>query len=113
MNYGDNFTERALSLLEPDLIAVSYKHNISGYDPEDIQQELRIKLWQALKTYKSNGAGLRTWGVRVINNRLIDLLRQSQYLNHRALTKSRPLDDDFMDTYLSAEDILKYLEDFC
>lgn len=71
----DNYSERALELLEKDICYLSYEIRVAGLSPEDVAQELRIHLWNKLHLYNHNKAGLRAWAQAVMRRKLVDLGR--------------------------------------
>lgn len=59
-----------------DILGKAWTFRIPGLDPEDIAQELDIILWQKLRKFRgNNGASERTFAVRVMQNRLLDLAK--------------------------------------
>ena len=74
--------EKRLRDIEPDIIGKARSFRIPGMDIKDVAQELRIQLWRKFHLFNPQKASFRTWTIRVIRNKLIDLHR-------RASTKKR------------------------
>ncbi len=55
-------------------------YKLNDYDRDDMEQELAIRLWQAVADYIPGDASFRTYSSRVLHNRLLDMLdsRRSQ-----------------------------------
>lgn len=52
---------------------------LPGYDVEDVEQELRVVLWQCCEKYDpSKGARFNTYFQQIAINRIRDLIRKSQ-----------------------------------
>lgn len=73
----DNYTERALSLLEKDICYLAHTNWGYGMSSEDVAQELRIHLWNKIDRYNPNKKSLRTWAQQVMRMRLIDMSRHA------------------------------------
>ena len=59
-----------------DLILKAKSSNISGFDWEDVVQELDISLWINLGKFQGkNGASEKTFAIKLMQNRLLDLAR--------------------------------------
>lgn len=63
---------------EEDIIAKAKSAHIPGMDWEDIAQEFRVAIWLAERRFNPALASARTFAVRVMNNKLIDLARRSK-----------------------------------
>jgi len=63
----------ALQLLEPDIIGKANKASIPNYDPDDVAQELRLRLWSSFGKYDPEKYQIRTWANTVMNNHLHNL----------------------------------------
>ena len=60
---------------EKDITAKAKSYFVPNMDWEDIAQELRLAVWQKSQKYNPTKAGERTFVIRIIRNRLIDLIR--------------------------------------
>jgi DNA-directed RNA polymerase specialized sigma24 family protein len=75
---SNNLSHRAMDELEK-MISLFVKNNsISGFDDDDLAQELRIHLWNRLPSYDPTKSGLRTWSKHLLDRKIIDLYRFSQ-----------------------------------
>jgi RNA polymerase sigma factor (sigma-70 family) len=74
---GDDYTSRFMALMERDIINLSFKYKIIGYQPWDITQELRFELWKRIPKYNPELSGIRTWAWKVLNNKLKNLNRDT------------------------------------
>jgi RNA polymerase sigma factor (sigma-70 family) len=74
----DSFTERALLLLEKDIVYLARNNWGYGMEKEDVAQELRLHLWNKLHNYDPRKKGLRTWAQQVMRNKLIDMSRKKK-----------------------------------
>ncbi len=78
---------------EKDLVAKSKSTHIPGLDWEDIAQDLRITLWQKMSRYDPKRGSPRTFAVKVMRNRIIDLARKHM-VTIRVPASWAPLDQD-------------------
>lgn len=76
----DNYTERALAILEYDVCYLSQANWGYGMSKEDVAQELRVQLWRKLHLYNPYKSSIKTWGWRVMRMRLIDMSRKKKEL---------------------------------
>lgn len=59
---------------ERDIVAKSNIYLVSGLEPEDVAQELRIQLWLKRECYRDGkGASPRTFASRIMMNRIKNL----------------------------------------
>lgn len=70
----------ALEHLEKDILYCARRYRIIGMDIEDIVQELRYHLLRKLDRFDRTKSRLRTWAMRVMRNRLIDIHQSSERL---------------------------------
>ena len=72
------YSERALNDLEPAIQYWCSRFFIKGYDKEDLEQEVRLRLWTKFDKFNPNKKVLvYTWGNQVVQNCLNNLLRDS------------------------------------
>lgn len=63
---------------ESNIVAKAKTNYVPGMDWEDVAQELRIHLWLKRDKYKTGrGASVKTYTMRVLGNKIIDLKRQA------------------------------------
>ena len=77
---GLDWRMRALFSLEPDIRMFARGWKIPGLEEQDIEQELRIHLYNKLPKYNPYKSQLRTWASTVMRNRRIDLKRRANDL---------------------------------
>jgi RNA polymerase sigma factor (sigma-70 family) len=70
---GTTYTDRMLNSIEYVIAYESKQHRINGYDPDDVAQELRIRIWSKIHLYDPEKANFKTWSMRVIHNHLINM----------------------------------------
>jgi len=63
---------------ESDIVAKAKSAHIPGMEWEDVAQEFRLALWLAERRFDPKRASARTFAVRIMNNKLIDLARRSK-----------------------------------
>lgn len=97
---NQNYTERALELVEYDICYLAHMNWGYGMAPEDIAQELRMHLWNKIHLYDPGKASIRTWSQRVMRMRLIDMSRKKKELLDSDLREMYP---DLGDIELSGE----------
>ncbi len=68
---------------EEDIIAKAKSAHIPGMPGEDIAQEFRIAIWLAQRKFNPELASARTFAVRIMDNKLIDLYRKSRHYRGR------------------------------
>jgi RNA polymerase sigma factor (sigma-70 family) len=73
-------------------------------DPEDLVQDVFIRIIKSAHTYNPAKASFRTWMFRVARNRCIDVIRKGQRFRFVPLGK-RPEEND-LDGGLALEDVL-------
>lgn len=66
----------AMQCLEKDIIGKSYTYKVWGMCPEEVAQELRLKMWITLPKYNPERSSVRTFSIRVMNNFIRDLNRK-------------------------------------
>ena len=71
---------KALFSLEPDIRRSARGWKIPGLEEQDIEQELRIHLYNKLPKYNPYKSQLNTWATTVMRNRRIDLKRRANDL---------------------------------
>lgn len=71
----DSYAERALAFLEKDICYLAQMNWGYGMDSADVEQELRMHLWNKLHLYHPGKAGLRAWAQSVMRRRLISMAR--------------------------------------
>lgn len=87
----ENYTERALWILEKDIYYLSGTNFGYGMPPEDVRQELRLQLFRKMHLYNPNKKALRTWAQQVMRNRLTDM--------NRYITRPHRIPLDKIDSY--------------
>lgn len=81
-----------------------YQYNIPNYSKDDIEQEILIKLWEAMDTHDQDKGAFITYFYRVANNHLINLTKankQDTYLDDNVY------DLDRQELFKTDEDIEK------
>lgn len=78
-----------------------YQYNIPNYSKDDIEQEILVKLWEAMDTHDQDKGAFITYFYRVANNHLINLTKANKYDNY--------LDEGMYD--LDRQDLFKTDED--
>jgi len=86
---------KRLAEIELIIKAESYKYHIPGMEPDDIQQEIRLRLWLKYSTFKGRSS-FKTWANKVIKNCIKNLMRDSQTDKSKALNTAISL-DEFLD----------------
>ncbi|HQK58759.1 MAG TPA: sigma-70 family RNA polymerase sigma factor [Candidatus Pacearchaeota archaeon] len=81
-----------LESFEPILIAESKKHNIDGWEAEDIQQEVRLRLWIKYSTFKGKSS-FKTWANKVMKNCIKNIKRDAERQCRKSLSYSISFDD--------------------
>ena len=81
-----------LESFEPILIAESKKHNIDGWEAEDIQQEVRLRLWIKYSTFKGKSS-FKTWANKVMKNCIKNMMRDANRECRKPLNRAISLDD--------------------
>jgi len=69
---------RLLQKAEKNIVIKSHMFKIKGMSPDDIAQELRIKVWNVRNKYKPNKSSMITFVNFVVKNCLKDLFKSSQ-----------------------------------
>lgn len=68
---------------------IARSFNWPGAEPEDVEQEALIALWEAASTYDpGQGTAFKTFASIVVNNHLADTLRHARTGKHRPLNDS-------------------------
>ena len=102
------YSEIALQLLDGDIQFWARRYHIENYDFDDLCQEGRLKLYNALKNYNHlYGVSFRTWANSVIKNHFRDLLRSSNYNCRRCNDKTVELNEFIPDPREPFEDIVE------
>jgi len=83
----------AMQIAEYDIIYLASRFHIKGHTREDIAQELRLKIWQALPYYDPNVCGMRTWARKVLKNHLKNLKRDIERHKRKILLHQVPLNE--------------------
>ena len=81
-----------LESFEPILIAESKKHNIDGWEAEDIQQEVRLRLWIKYSTFKGKSS-FKTWAIKVMQNCIKNIIRDENRELRKYLNEAISYDD--------------------
>ncbi|HQG81963.1 MAG TPA: sigma-70 family RNA polymerase sigma factor [Caldisericia bacterium] len=81
-----------LESFEPILIAESKKHNIDGWEAEDIQQDVRLRLWIKYSTFKGKSS-FKTWANKVMKNCIKNIKRDAERQCRKSLSYSISFDD--------------------
>ncbi len=63
---------------ENDIQAKAKSAHIRGWEPKDIAQEFRFAIWRNQDKFNPKLASARTFAVRIMQNKLIDLARRSK-----------------------------------
>lgn len=96
----DIYSELALKLLEDDISFIASRYYIHGYDKEDLEQELRLILWNKIKYFNHlQGTMLRTWACKVMKNRLRSLLRKEMSQKKGEGDDPGEIPDNYQDFY--------------
>jgi RNA polymerase sigma factor (sigma-70 family) len=74
-----------------------------AHDPEDLVQDVFVRVIKAAHTFDPQKASFRTWLFRIARNRCIDVARRAQILTFLSLRKTAAPDEDLA---LAAEDII-------
>ena len=72
------FTIRGLDAIEKDICYEAGKNYIYGMGKEDIAQELRAHIFSKIGNYDPTKSNFRTWAIRVMKNKIIDLSRKKK-----------------------------------
>lgn len=92
---------------EKDILGKSKTYRIPGFEWQDIAQELDISLWQSLKKYDSKrGASVRTFAVRIMRNKILDLNKAVNRDKRRASTYATLFSELEPDEFEEAEIML-------
>ena len=81
-----------LESFEPILIAESHKYHIPGLEAEDIQQEVRLRLWIKYSTFKGKSS-FKTWANKVMKNCIKNIKRDAERQCRKSLSYSISFDD--------------------
>ncbi len=90
LNYGseqskDNIGLRLLKHAEKNIVIKSHMYEIGGLTPDDIAQELRMRIWNVRYSYVPKKSSMKTFVDFVVKNYLKDLYKRSkrkkQFLN--------------------------------
>jgi len=98
---GDFYSLLAMQLFEHDIFYMCRNYWIDGYDDDDLAQEFRMILWSKLPLYDPKKSSFRTWGKKVMMNKIRDLTRAKFAIKRRAnndtvsLDKIIELEDDY------------------
>lgn len=105
LHYGDldRYTERAMQLLDKDIVAMSRQFAIWGHTKEEVAQELRWHVFRKIEQYDPKKASIRTWGVSICRRRLIDLDRKGYKLNVDVMNTKHIVPLDMDDDYGGVE----------
>ncbi|HOL54257.1 MAG TPA: sigma-70 family RNA polymerase sigma factor [Candidatus Paceibacterota bacterium] len=82
-----------LKSFEPILIAESHKYHIPGLEAEDIQQEVRLRLWIKYPTFLKEKSSFRTWANKVMKNCIKNMMRDAKRECRKPLNRAISLDD--------------------
>lgn len=78
---------------QKDVVAKSKSTYIKGMDWEDIAQELYLHLWQKRDRFNPKRASERTFVIRIITNKIRDLLRKANAQKRFADNNTVSLDE--------------------
>lgn len=82
-----------------DIIAKSKSAYIKGMEWQDIAQELNLHLWIKREKYNPEKAGERTFVVRIITNKIRDLIRkanaQKRFADNNAISLEQLMESGF------------------
>lgn len=89
---------------QKDVIAKAKSANVKGMDWQDVAQELNLHLFQNIHKYNpSRGAGPRTFVVKLITNKLLDLVRatnaQKRYLDYNCISLDELISQELTPIY--------------
>ena len=90
----DDYTSKFLNAMEYDIVCEACRHKIVGYEPDDIAQELRFRLFTQIGKYNPDMAGFRTWALRVIKNHILNLNTATKFHKRKINSNLIPLDDE-------------------
>lgn len=82
-----------LDKFEPIIKAESHKKEIEGLEPDDIAQEVRIKLWLGYQSFDDSKSSFKTWANKVMTNCILNLVRDSNTNKANYLNKAVDIDD--------------------
>jgi len=72
----ESYSELALRSIDKDVRYLAWKWYIPNYTKEEIEQELRLRVWEKIPLYSvESGVSFRTWANMLMRNRLKNLLR--------------------------------------
>ncbi|MDO5734001.1 MAG: sigma-70 family RNA polymerase sigma factor [Eubacteriales bacterium] len=105
--------EVLLALYKPLILACSKKYYVPGLASEDLLQEAMIALYRAVENYDTEaGPAFAAFAERVVNNRLIDRVRQAQRQSDQAFREAISLESPWSEhSDLSPEKTLAGGED--
>jgi len=81
--YPDDLRKFIIDILEKDIQRFSHQFHISGFDSDDIAQELRLTVWTYSYNYDSGKSSIRTWGNRLLRGKLHKLFRDNHNTDKR------------------------------
>jgi len=84
-----------LEELEKDIFWLCRQRSIPGFEREDLQQELRLAVWERSPKYNPHKASVRTWGVILMKGKLNKLYRDHCTTDKR---KANVLREEFDET---------------
>lgn len=84
---------RNLELIAPQLDYYSKVYYVSGFDPPDIRQEIRMRLWLKKDMFDEEKASFKTWSNHIIVNLMKNLLRDADRQKRRPLNNYVNIDD--------------------
>lgn len=70
--------ERIVTMYAKRIYNLSYRYTGRRQDAEDLTQEIMIRVYQSLNTFRSDAGSLQNWILRVGRNLIIDHYRQTR-----------------------------------
>jgi len=75
MRGDESYFDKIALLIMPDIVNIAYRYTQNSEDAKDVCQEVLIKVYSKIKSFKQ-GAKFSTWVYRVTINASIDFLRK-------------------------------------
>lgn len=93
VEYFYTYSDLFLTEIEPYVRLYAKKYNVPGLDKEDLEQELRLRVWSKLEQYDPRLSSPKTWANTVMRNWTFNLYQKSQALKRKALNEYSPISD--------------------
>lgn len=75
---NEDYINKQIRLMEPYMTRLIFDHPVPNMDPEDVRQELRIEVWEALKHFNPNtGVQFQTFAYKYMKNKAVSLYRSA------------------------------------